>query len=228
MKRFVLLDTAPIPNNGGALCLFEYGEDFVIKIQGGDGGQLMNTRMHGSEDALAQIPCKRVAGRPAPRGLVGGLGMGFTLASALQHIGKNGQVVVAELVPGVIEWNRGPLGEKAGMPILDPRAEVRCADVAEVIKSEPLGFDAIMLDVDNGPEGLTHTGNNWLYSMAGLHACHRALRPAGILAVWSASADRKFAEKVSKAGFKVEEVQVYAHGNKGTKHTLWIGSKLKA
>ena len=85
-----------------------------------------------------------------------------------------------------------------------------------------------MLDVDNGPEGLTHTGNNWLYSMAGLHACHRALRPAGILAVWSASADRKFAEKVGKAGFKVEEVQVYAHGNKGTKHTLWIGSKLKA
>ena len=228
MKRFVLLDTAPIPNNGGALCLFEYGEDFVIKIQGGDGGQLMNTRMHGSEDALAQIPCKRIAGRQAPRGLVGGLGMGFTLASALQHIGKNGQVVVAELVPGVIEWNRGPLGEKAGMPILDPRAEIRCQDVAEVIKSEPLGFDAIMLDVDNGPEGLTHTGNNWLYSMAGLHACHRALRPAGILAVWSASADRKFADKVGKAGFKVEEVQVYAHGNKGTKHTLWIGSKLKA
>ncbi len=228
MKRFVLLDTAPIPNNGGALCLFEYGEDFVIKLQSGNGGQLMNTRMHGSEDALAEIPCKRVAGRPDTRALIGGLGMGFTLASALKHIGKNGRVVVAELVPGVIEWNRGPLGEKAGMPINDPRAEVRCIDVAELIKAEPLGFDAIMLDVDNGPEGLTQKGNNWLYSMAGLYSCHRALKTSGVLAVWSATADRGFADKFANAGFKVEEVQVYAHGNRGPKHTLWIGSKLKS
>ena len=107
MKRFVLLDTAAIPDNGGALCLFEYGDDFVIKIQGGHGGQLMNTRMHGSEDALAEIPCKKVAARPRPRVLIGGLGMGFTLASALKHLGENGEAVVAELVPGVIEWNRG-------------------------------------------------------------------------------------------------------------------------
>ena len=226
MKRFVLLDTAPIPNNGGALCLFEYGEDFVIKIQGGDGGQLMNTRMHGSEDALAAIPCKQIASRPRVRVLIGGLGMGFTLASALQHIGKNGQVVVAELVPGVIEWNRGPLGEKAGMPILDPRADIRCQDVAEVIKSEPLGFDAIMLDVDNGPEGLTQKGNDWLYSMDGLRQCAKALRPKGMLAVWSSSADRAFSEKVRKAGFKGEAVQVYAHGNRGTRHTIWIAQKV--
>jgi spermidine synthase len=225
MKRFVLLDTAPIPENGGALCLFEYGEDFVIKIQGGDGGQLMNTRMHGSEDALAEIPCKRVTHRPTPRVLIGGLGMGFTLASALKHLGKNAQVVVAELVPGVIEWNRGPLGAKAGMPIDDPRSEIRCADVANVLQSEPQGFDAIMLDVDNGPEGLTQRSNSGLYSAAGLQNCHRALRPKGILAVWSASADRKFSERVAKAGFKVEEVQVYAHGNKGTRHTIWIAEK---
>jgi spermidine synthase len=225
MKRFVLLDTAPIPENGGALCLFEYGEDFVIKIQGGDGGQLMNTRMHGSEDALAEIPCKRVTHRPAPRVLIGGLGMGFTLASALKHLGKNAQVVVAELVPGVIEWNRGPLGAKAGMPIDDPRSEIRCADVANVLQSEPQGFDAIMLDVDNGPEGLTQRSNSGLYSAAGLQNCHRALRAKGILAVWSASADRKFSERVAKAGFKVEEVQVYAHGNKGTRHTIWIAEK---
>ncbi|GLK88786.1 spermidine synthase [Pseudomonas turukhanskensis] len=225
MKRFVLLDTAPIPENGGALCLFEYGEDFVIKIQGGDGGQLMNTRMHGSEDALAEIPCKRVTHRPTPRVLIGGLGMGFTLASALKHLGKNAQVVVAELVPGVIEWNRGPLGAKAGMPIDDPRSEIRCADVANVLQSEPQGFDAIMLDVDNGPEGLTQRSNSGLYSAAGLQNCHRALRAKGILAVWSASADRKFSERVAKAGFKVEEVQVYAHGNKGTRHTIWIAEK---
>ena len=120
MKRFVLLDTTPIPDNGGALCLFEYGEDFVIKIQGGDGGQLMNTRMHGSEDALAEIPCRKVAGRADSRVLIGGLGMGFTLASALKHLGKTAEVVVAELVPGVVEWNRGPLGEKSGRRTAGP------------------------------------------------------------------------------------------------------------
>jgi spermidine synthase len=227
MKRYVLLDTAPIPNNGGVLCLFEYGEDFVIKIEGGRGGQLMNTRMHGSEDALAEIPCRKVSSRPSPRVLIGGLGMGFTLASALKHIGKNGEVLVAELVPGVIEWNRGPLGEKSGNPLLDARAKVLNEDVAKVLQAEPRGFDAIMLDVDNGPEGLTHEANNWLYSPAGLQACARALRPKGILAVWSASADHKFSERLGRAGFKAEEVQVFAHGNRGTRHTIWIAEKLK-
>ena len=125
MKRFVLIDTAEIPDGGGALCLFEYGDDFVIKIQGGNGNQLMNTRTHGSEDALAEIPCRKIAHRPQPRVLIGGLGMGFTLASALRHLGKDAEVQVAELVPGVIDWNRGPLGEKSGMPVNDPRASRR-------------------------------------------------------------------------------------------------------
>jgi spermidine synthase len=227
MKRFVLLDTVQIPEDRGALCLFEYGEDFVIKIAGGDGGQLMNTRMHGSEDALAAIPCKKVAGRADSRVLIGGLGMGFTLASALQHLGKDAEVVVAELVPGVVEWNRGPLGAKSGYPLLDPRTRVLQDDVAKVLKAETSAYDAIMLDVDNGPEGLTQKGNSWLYSAEGLRHCHQALRPKGMLAVWSASADRKFADKVAKAGFKVEEVQVYAHGNRGTRHTIWIAEKLK-
>jgi spermidine synthase len=227
MKRFVLLDTTPIPDNGGALCLFEYGEDFVIKIQGGDGGQLMNTRMHDSEDALAEIPCRKVAGRPGSRVLIGGLGMGFTLASALKHLGKTAEVVVAELVPGVVEWNRGPLGEKAGRPLSDPRTVIRMEDVAKVLQAEPQGFDAIMLDVDNGPEGLTQKANSWLYSTGGLAACAKALRPKGVLAVWSASADRQFSDKLKKAGFKAEEVQVFAHGNKGTRHTIWIAEKLK-
>lgn len=226
MKRFVLLDTTPIPDNGGALCLFEYGEDFVIKIQGGDGGQLMNTRMHGSEDALAEIPCRKVAGRPNSRVLIGGLGMGFTLASALKHLGKTAEVVVAELVPGVVEWNRGPLGEKAGNPLADPRTVIRMEDVAKVLQAEPAGFDAVMLDVDNGPEGLTQKANSWLYSAGGLNACAKALRPKGVLAVWSASADRQFSDKLRKAGFKAEEVQVFAHGNKGTRHTIWIAQKI--
>ena len=222
MKRFVLLDTTPIPNEGGALSLFEYGEDFVIKLEGGKGGQLMNTRMHGSEDALAAIPCKKIAGRASPRVLIGGLGMGFTLASALQHLGVDAAVLVAELVPGVIEWNLGPLGGKSGNPLADPRAAVINEDVARILKAEPQGFDAIMLDVDNGPEGLTHQTNNWLYSLEGLSACARALRPKGILAIWSASADRQFSARLNKAGFRAEEVQVFAHGNRGARHTIWI------
>jgi len=226
MKRFVLLDTAPIPDNGGALCLFEYGEDFVIKFEGGRGNQLMNTRMHGSEDALAEIPCKRVAGRPQVRVLIGGLGMGFTLASALRHLGKDAEVQVAELVPGVIEWNHGPLGEKSGYPLRDPRARVLNDDVAAILKAGPGAFDAIMLDVDNGPEGLTQKSNSWLYSMEGLRTCAKALRKGGVLAVWSASADRQFSERLSRAGFKAEEVQVFAHGNRGPRHTIWIAGKL--
>lgn len=228
MKRFVLLDTAEIPDNGGALCLFEYGEDFVIKIQGGSGNQLMNSRTHGSEDSLAEIPCRRLQARQQPRVLIGGLGMGFTLASALRHLGSDAEVNVAELVPGVIEWNRGPLGEKAGNPLRDPRTRVLNEDVAGVLKRQPQGFDAIMLDVDNGPEGLTQKSNSWLYSTDGLANCARALRPGGILAVWSASADRGFSQRLARAGFKAEEVQVFAHGNRGTRHTIWICEKLRA
>tara|TARA_R110001592_G_scaffold4318_14_gene24381 strand:- start:10435 stop:11124 length:690 start_codon:yes stop_codon:yes gene_type:complete len=221
MKRFVLLDTTPLPD-GGALCLFEYGEDFVIKLEGGKGGQLMNTRTHGSEDALGEIPCRRIASRQHPRVLIGGLGMGFTLSSALKNLGNQAEVVVAELLPGVIEWNRGPLGVKAGNPLLDPRTQIICADVAELLKKDPGGFDAIMLDIDNGPEGLTQSANSWLYSVVGLGACARALRKGGILAVWSASADQRFSNDLRKAGFDAEEVKVYAHGNRGTKHTIWI------
>lgn len=225
MKRFELIDTAQIPDDGGALCLFTYGDDFVIKIQGGNGNQLMNTRTHGSEDALGEIPCKSIAHRPKARVLIGGLGMGFTLASALKQLGDDAEVQVAELVPGVIDWNRGPLGEKAGMPITDPRTRVLRSDVADVLKNEPQGFDAIMLDVDNGPEGLTRKSNSWLYSSTGLDTCARALRPNGLLAVWSASADRAFSQRLNKSGFKAEEVQVFAHGNRGTRHTIWIAEK---
>ena len=225
MKRFVLIDTAEIPNTDAALCLFSYGDDFVIKIRGGNGNQLMNTRMHGSEDALAEIPCTRIARRPQARVLIGGLGMGFTLASALRHLGSDAEVQVAELVPGVIDWNRGPLGEKAGMPLDDPRTRVIRSDVADILNGERQGFDAIMLDVDNGPEGLTSKRNSWLYSSQGLDACARALRPKGILAVWSASADRAFSQRLSRSGFQAEEVQVFAHGNRGTRHTIWIAEK---
>ncbi|MCA9577453.1 MAG: hypothetical protein R3B40_22105 [Polyangiales bacterium] len=224
MRRHVLLETAPLPR-GGALGLYQDGEDLVIRIEGGPGAPLMSTRMHGSEDALGRIPCERVRGRTSARVLVGGLGMGFTLRAALDALAPDARVVVAELVPGVVTWNEGPLGEHAGFPVRDARTEVRVVDVAKVLKAEPLGFDAIMLDVDNGPDGLTQTKNDWLYSRAGLDVTHQALRPGGVLAIWSAGADDRFAEQVRKTGFDVEDVKVYAHGNRGTRHTLWIGTK---
>lgn len=223
MNRNKLLDTAPIPDNGGELRLFEAGDDFVIKIAGGV-GELMSTRRHGSEDALAEIACRKIAHRPQPRVLIGGLGMGFTLASALRHLGENAEVIVAELVPGVVAWNRGVLGGKAGQPLLDKRASVRETDVALILKAETQAYDAILLDVDNGPAGLTHKDNDWLYSMDGLACCRQALRPRGVLAVWSAGPDRKFTERLKKTGFKVEELQVHAHGKKGTRHTLWMAT----
>lgn len=227
MKRHVLIETAPLPR-GGALGLYQDGEDMVIRIEGGPGAPLMSTRMHGSEDGLGRIPCERVAARSKARVLVGGLGMGFTLRAALDALRADARVVVAELVPGVVTWNEGVLGAHAGWPVRDPRAEVRVVDVAKVLKAEPLSFDAILLDVDNGPDGLTQERNDWLYTRAGLDVAHQALRPSGVLAIWSAGADDRFAARVRKAGFVVEDIKVFAHGNRGTRHTLWIATKQAA
>lgn len=222
MNRHQLLDTASIPDNGGELRLYQAGDDFVIKIAGGIGGDLMSTRQHGSEDALAEIACKKIAQRPQPRVLIGGLGMGFTLASALRHLGATAEVVVAELVPAVVAWNRGVVGQKAGHPLQDPRARVHEGDVAVLLKAAKQSYDAILLDVDTGPAGLSRKDNDWLYSQEGLACCRQALRPKGVLGVWSAGPDRKFTERLKKAGFRVEELQVHAHGKKGTRHTLWM------
>lgn len=224
MNRHTLLASTPIPNDGGELRLFEAGDDFVIKLDG-IAGDLMSTRAHGSEDQLAEIACKKIADRAQPRVLIGGLGMGFTLASALRHLGSNAEVVVAELVPGVVEWNRTIVGAKAGHPLNDARASVREGDVALVLKEAAQAYDAILLDVDNGPEGLTHKANDWLYAMEGLQACKQALRPRGVLAVWSAGPDQDFTRRLKKAGYVVQELRVYAHGNKGTRHTLWMADK---
>ena len=220
MKRVTLLDTAPIPGDGGELGLYRHGEDFVIKVMGGQ--DLMSTRTHGSADALAEFTCPEVAGRERARVLIGGLGMGFTLAAALRHLGSDAEVVVAELVPGVVEWNRGPLGEHAGHPLRDRRVTVQEIDVALTLKAGVQAFDAILLDVDNGPEGLTQSGNDWLYSGGGLDACYGALRSKGVLAVWSAGPDRAFTKRLGQAGFEVEEVPVRAHRGKGARHLIWV------
>ncbi len=220
MIPWKILDTAPIPGNGGELQLSQRGSEFSISIVGG--GVLMSSRAHGSEDALAELTCSKIAGRSRPRVLIGGLGMGFTLAAALHHLGSNAEVVVAELIPAVVVWNRGPLGEAAGYPLKDERTTVREGDVAKILKGERQAYDAILLDVDNGPAGMTRKKNSWLYTLDGLTASYAALRPKGILAVWSAGPDRDFTQCLRKAGFKVNQARVREHDNKGKLHTIWL------
>ncbi|HSH57074.1 MAG TPA: hypothetical protein VK965_03880 [Halomonas sp.] len=222
MAKFEEIGTASIPGQGTRLRLLKRNDEFSIRIAGSP-GELMNTRLHASEDALAELACRRVAERPATRVLVGGLGMGFTLAAALAALGEDAEVVVAELVPGVVEWNRGALGAAAGHPLNDARTRVVVGDVGELLRGEPGGFDAILLDVDNGPEGLTRRENDWLYSPKGLAAAQRALRPDGVLAVWSAGEDPAFTERLRRVGLLVETVTVRAQRpGKGARHCIWL------
>lgn len=223
MTPWELLDTAKIPGNNGELQLHQRDDEFSISIVGG--GVLMNTRAHGSEDALADLTCGKIADRPQPRVLIGGLGMGFTLAAALRRLGENAEVVVAELIPAVITWNLNSLGKYAGYPLRDKRTTVREGDVAKVLRAERQAFDAILLDVDNGPEGLTRKKNDWLYTIEGLTASYAALKPKGILAVWSAAPDRNFTERLRKIGFTVRQRRVHEHQNQGDLHTIWLAER---
>ena len=217
------LDTARIPGTDSSLRLSLRDGEFTIGIV--NGGILMSSRAHDSEDELANQTCRKVAKRPRPRVLIGGLGMGFTLAAALKQLGPDAEVVVAELVPAVVEWNRGPLGEHAGYPLNDARTTIRVGDVANLLRSEKQAYDAIMLDVDNGPEGMTRKKNNWLYSFDGLTAAYTALKPQGTLAVWSAGPDRNFRERLRKVGFKVSQTRVRAYNKKGDLHMIWFGQR---
>jgi spermidine synthase len=224
MIPWKLLDSARVPGGGPELRLYQRGEELSIRIVGR--GELMNSRVHGSEDALAELTCARLAGRAHSRVLIGGLGMGFTLAAALRQLGPDAEVVVAELVPAVVEWNRGPLAGAAGHPLEDRRVTVRVADVAQILSKEAQAYDAILLDVDNGPEGLTRRDNDWLYSVNGLGAAFAALRPGGVLAVWSAGPDRDFSERLRRVGFEAEEVRVRARANrKGARHIIWLAAR---
>lgn len=219
----ILLDTAVIPDTDKEMRLYRSGDLFSIKILGR--GDLMNSRMHGSEKALAQLACERMGATTKPRLLVGGLGMGFTLAAALQAVGPDAKVVVAELVPEVVEWNRTLIGEPAGHPLADPRSTVFVGDVGDLIRERASGFDAILMDVDNGPEALIRRENDWLYGAAGLQATRRALRRHGVLAVWSASPDGPFTKRLRQAGFGVEEVTVRPHrAGKGPRHHIWLAT----
>jgi spermidine synthase len=223
MTPWTLLDSAQVPGNGGELQLYQRHNEFSVKIVGR--GELMNSRTHGSEDALAEYSCARLVDCAKPQLLIGGLGMGFTLAAALRHLGSQAQVVVAELVPAVVAWNRGPLGDRTGHPLRDPRVTVCEMDVARLLMAGEQTYDAILLDVDNGPEGLTRKENDWLYSIDGLNEAYAALRPRGVLAVWSAGPDRNFSQRLQKVGFEVDEVRVRAHGSKGARHTIWLAGR---
>lgn len=219
----VLLGTALIPDTDKELQLYQSGDLFSIKIPGR--GDLMNSRVHGSEKALADLAIEQLGANDNPRLLIGGLGMGFTLAAALRAVGAAAEVVVAELVPEVVTWNETLMGAPAGHPLADPRSRVYVGDVADLIRQEPAGFDAILMDVDNGPEALVRRENDWLYSPAGLRTTRSALRPNGVLAVWSSSPDRVFSKRLQQANFNVREHVVRPHrAGKGPRHHIWVAS----
>jgi spermidine synthase len=222
LKLPELIATASIPG-GGELRLVQRGADFMIVL---DRNELMSTRMSGSEEALATMTCARVAGLKAPKFLIGGYGMGFTLRAALACLGPHAEVTVAELVPEILTWARGPMRALTGNALKDPRVRIVEGDVAPLISGAAEAFDAILLDVDNGPDGLTCPGNDRLYSKQGLAAARAALRPGGILAVWSAAPDPAFHASLKGAGFAVEEVAVRARSNgKGPRHVIWFATK---
>ena len=223
MLPWRLLDTARIPGEGGELRLYQRGGEFSIRV---GGYELMSSRVHASEDALASLACARLADRQRARVLVGGLGMGFTLAAVLNETGATSEVVLAELVPEVVQWHRGPLSEVSNGALDDRRVVIRATDIAEVIRGERDGFDAILLDVDNGPAGLTSERNDRLYSLAGLRAAHDALRANGVLAVWSAGADPAFTKRLQHAGFRSEEVWVRGRGKRGSHFLIWLAQRV--
>lgn len=224
MNRWTVLGIAKISNSDCELKLSQRAEEFSIRLSG-IRGELMNSRVHGSEEALAELGCVDLTSVDDARVLVGGLGMGFTLAAALRTVSPKAQVTVAELIPEVVEWNKGPLGECAGHPLEDSRTQVYVGDVAELVNKEQKAFNAILLDVDNGPEGLTHSDNQWLYSLEGLEVLYKALRPEGTLAIWSAGPDPLFAIRLKKSGFKVALRTVRARPGKGSHHTIFLAQK---
>ena len=214
------LDTAKIPG-GGELRLIRRGAEFAIML---GTNPLMNSRLSGSEAALATLSCARIKGRREAHVLIGGLGMGFTLRAALPELAADARITVAELVPEVVAWARGPMAAVHGDSLDDPRVTIHVGDVGALVRASRAAFDAILLDVDNGPDGLTQAGNDRLYSAAGLAAAREALKPGGVLGVWSCAPDDRFAARFKKGGFAVEDVRVKAHaGRGGTRHVVWVG-----
>ena len=225
MNPWQLLGRAQTPDGGAELVLYRRDSEFSLKA---DNRELMNSRVHGSEEAMSRLGCQNLAKHPSARVLIGGLGMGYSLRAALDILGEDAQVVVAELVPAVVEWNRGVLADLAGRPLDDGRADLHETDVVQLIKASRAGYDAILLDIDNGAEAMVRKGNDWLYSLPGLTATYAALRRGGVLATWSAGPQPAFVKRLRCAGFEVDEVKVRARSGSSRKggghHIVWIAT----
>jgi spermidine synthase len=224
MDLWTQIDSAPVPGSDAELTLLQRNDDFAIRISDVQ-GDLMNSRMYHSEEVLAELGCTRLGTIENARVLVGGLGMGFTLAATLRIVPASAEVIVAELVPKVIKWNQGPLGQCAGRPINDDRARIHQGDVVAYLKHPKKKFDAILLDVDNGPEAMTASANGWLYTRGGLKTIYEKLRPEGIVAIWSVRSDHLFTGRLKKTGFKVQTHTVRARPGKGSRHTVFVAHK---
>ena len=217
------LDTAEVPDGGGELRLMQRGSEFSIMA---GATSLMTSHRSGSEQTLATLACERIKSRERPRVLIGGLGMGFTLRAALAALGSEAQIVIAELVPAVVSWAKGPMAEIFGNSLTDPRLRIEEMDVAKLIASGSSAYDAILLDVDNGPEGLTRKANDRIYDLEGLRAARAALRPRSILATWSSGPNRAFAQRLRKTGFALEEIKARANGARGGAwHIIWLATR---
>lgn len=224
MVPWELLASVKVPSSGEVVSLHRRGKEYSINV---DGSLLMNNLTHSSEDDLAAIACQRMKGVRAPRVLIGGLGMGFTLAAALSRLGPDASVDVAELLPAVVQWNHGLISHLAGHPLRDKRVTVVQKDVAFILRAARGAYDAILQDVDNGPEGLTMKANDWLYWDAGIAAAAAALRPNGILALWATKPNRKFVKRLRKGGFEVDEIPVRGRDRyRGAHHIIWVARLL--
>ncbi|MBB3523982.1 spermidine synthase [Rhizobium sp. BK456] len=223
MLPWIQLDSATIPGEGGELRLKQRGSEFSIML---GANELMNSRLSGSEEALATLSWERIKAHPKPKVLIGGLGMGFTLRAALAILPENAGVTVAELVPAVVAWARGPMAEVFKGCLDDPRVVIHQGDVGEAIRAGKEAYDAILLDVDNGPDGLTRKSNDRLYDFAGLRAARDALRLGGVLAVWSSGPDPDFTRRLRDSGFSVDAVNTRANGKRGgARHVIWLAVK---
>ncbi len=221
MLPLIRLDTVTL-DDGQELRLMQRGGEFSIML---GTNELMNSRLSGSEEALATLAASRLADRESPHLLIGGLGMGFTLRAALKNLGPDARITVAELVPAVIDWAKDPMADLFAGCLEDPRVSIHQGDVGPLITKARAAFDAILLDVDNGPDGLTRQGNDALYTAKGLAAAHRALTPGGIFSVWSSAPDPAFTRRLHQAGFTVSEVPTRAHGKRGARHMIWVAVK---
>ena len=218
-----LIAKAQVPGGDEPLRLIRRGSEYSIML---GANELMNSRLSGSEEAMSTLAAARIAGVAAPRVLIGGLGMGFTLRTALRAFGTRASIEVAELVPEIVDWARGPMAHLHAGTLDDPRVSIHVGDVGGLIRSSAGRFDAILLDVDNGPDGLSREGNDALYTAQGLQQARAALGPGGVLAVWSSGPDPRFTSSLRKAGFAVEEEIVRARRTGGgARHTIWLAQR---